>query len=135
MLYIAKVHYSENTAKPFAEYLGWQQGRLARVRVTQFFSRKTIQPVNIGVICLYVRSLHCDGFGVQTRHNAGSTLHCGRNAERGCLTMPEIVFIIRKIVFIIPKQIFPFCLIVFIICAEKVCYKVCNMYYKVCNMC
>ena len=68
MLYMAKVHYSENTAKPFAEYLGWQQGRLARVRVTQFFPRKTIQPYTIGVICLYVRCLHSDGFEPQTRH-------------------------------------------------------------------
>ena len=67
---MAKVHYSENTAKPFAEYLGWQQGRLARVRVTQFFPRKTFQPVTIGVIRLYVRRLHSDGFGVQTRHYA-----------------------------------------------------------------
>lgn len=60
---MAKVHYSENTAKPFAEYLGWQQGRLARVRVTQIFPRKTIQPVTIGVIRLYVRSLLSDGLG------------------------------------------------------------------------
>ena len=68
------------------------------------------------------------GLGLKPVTKPSPTLHCGRNVERGCLT-------IRKIVFIIPKQIFPSCLIVFIICAEKVCYKVCNMYYKVCNMC
>ena len=47
-----------------AEYLG----RLARVRVTQIFPRKTYQPVTIGVICLYMRRLNSDGFGAQTRH-------------------------------------------------------------------
>ena len=67
-VYIAKVHYSEISAKPFAEYLGWHQGRLARVRVTQFFPRKTFQPVIVGVIRLYERCLHSDGFGAQTRH-------------------------------------------------------------------
>ena len=67
-VYIAKVHYSEKTAKPFAEYLGWRQGRLARVRVTQIFPRKTCQPVTIGVIRLYIRRLISDGFGAQTRH-------------------------------------------------------------------
>ena len=67
-VYIAKVHYSENTAKPFAGYLGWRQGRLARVRVTQIFPRKTCQPVTIGVIRLYMRRLISDGFGSQTRH-------------------------------------------------------------------
>ena len=56
------------TAKPFAGYLDWRQGRLARVRVTQIFPRKTCQPVTIGVICLYVRRLTSDGFGAQTRH-------------------------------------------------------------------
>ena len=55
-------------AKPFAEYLGWRQGRLVRVRVTQIFPRKTCQPVTIGVIRLYIRRLTSDGFGAQTRH-------------------------------------------------------------------
>ena len=33
-----------------------------------FFPRKTFQPVTISVIYLYVRRLHSDGFGAQTRH-------------------------------------------------------------------
>ena len=56
------------TAKPFTEYLGWRQGRLARVRVTQILPRKTCQPVTICVIRLYMRSLIIDVFGTQTRH-------------------------------------------------------------------
>ena len=65
-IYIAKVHYSENSTEPFAEYLG--RHCLARVRVTQFFPRETFQPVTISVISLYVNRLHSDGFGAQTRH-------------------------------------------------------------------
>ena len=39
-IYIAKVHYAENSTEPFAGYLG--RHCLARVRVTQFFPTKNL---------------------------------------------------------------------------------------------
>ena len=86
----------------------WQQGRLARVRVMQIFPRKTFQPVTIGVICLFVRSLLSDGFEPQTRHYAFSNPSLRAQCRAGLLHYARDSFYYPQDSFHYPQANFSF---------------------------
>ena len=55
--------------------------RLARVRVTHFFSLKTFQPFILTVIRLYIRRLRMNGLDFKPVIQPFTTLHNGRKAR------------------------------------------------------